>query len=320
MTSILRFKVVSIGIGVRSALEASDLEGEVVAVYTNSCYAKFDDGQLVCIGNLSLDDGPLTVRVAFPLDRGLDTLGIRTGSSVHRASHGLKMDDSIWLDISDAGIWSPRKIESYASTDTIEHRANSVTARLGDIAPCAGLASLIKCAESLSRGEPAVINGQIAQLAHPRIKQLIGGIWSGNQSEIDAGISGLVGLGPGLTPSGDDLLGGMMIGLRAMEHTSPDLQIPLSYMERSINRIANSQTTAVSSALLDHATRGIGSASVHRLVQSLLQLDDSLRPLEESLRVSNSGHTSGWDCLAGLLIGVHFGLRMRAANRISPFS
>ncbi|MCH7801960.1 MAG: DUF2877 domain-containing protein [Chloroflexi bacterium] len=72
--------------------------------------------------------------------------------------------------------------------------------------------------------------------------------------------------------------------------------------------------------MLDHATRGIGSASVHRLVQSLLQLNGSLCPLEESLRVSNSGHTSGWDCLAGLLIGVHFGLRMRAANRISPFS
>lgn len=320
MTYVRTFKVASIGTGVRHILEPSGLAGEVVAVYTNSCYARFADGQLACIGSLRLDDGPLTLRVAFPPGQDMAALGIRTGAPVHRASDGLQLGDGIWLDTSNAAFWSPSDIEAYASTETIERRMDSVIARLEAVAPDAGLAPLIGSAESLARGETAVTASQLAQLASPRVAELIGGMWSRSKLEIDAGITGLVGLGPGLTPSGDDLLGGLMIGLQAMAQTNADLRDLLYCMERAINRIAKSQTTGVSSALLAHATQGIGSASVHRLVQSLLQSDDSLDPLEEALRVSNSGHTSGWDCLTGLLIGVHFGLRMCAANQKSSIS
>jgi hypothetical protein len=145
-------------------------------------------------------------------------------------------------------------------------------------------------------------------MALPRVACLAVGVLGTDQPKIDWGVRGLVGLGPGLTPSGDDLLGGMMIALMA---TAGGRAPAANCLRRSILRHAGDGTTLISAALLAEAAAGAGSDGVHRLLGSLLQARDTPSPLGHALDVAAVGHTSGWDCLAGLVLGIHLGLLLK---------
>ncbi len=142
----------------------------------------------------------------------------------------------------------------------------------------------------------------------------------GDRREIDGAIGQLVGLGPGLTPSGDDLLGGAILGLNAVidayvsegekgQIVNEGWSEIISFAAQSIVRHA-SDTTDISAALLRHAANGVASASIHRLLLKLLQPDCAVDLVGSALAVANTGHTSGWDSLAGLALGMHVGLRI----------
>jgi hypothetical protein len=95
---------------------------------------------------------------------------------------------------------------------------------------------------------------------------------------------GLVGLGDGLTPSGDDLLVGFSAGLRATAD-------PLAErFARGCADLARGRTTLVAQMFLDHAARGAYSERVQRLVSG--------SPTDARAW----GASSGADTLLGILL------------------
>lgn len=112
----------------------------------------------------------------------------------------------------------------------------------------------------------------------------------GNALEDDAQM--LIGLGPGLTPSGDDYLGGLLIALNAFERR-PQAQALWRWLEPRLTR-----TSAISAAHLAAAAQGEGHEALHACMHALCDRSaDWTRTLE---RVANVGHVSGWDALAGI--------------------
>jgi hypothetical protein len=105
----------------------------------------------------------------------------------------------------------------------------------------------------------------------------------GNAIESEAEM--LIGLGPGLTPSGDDYLGGMLIALHQLER-KPQAQGLWRWLEPRLSR-----TSDISAAHLAAAAAGEGHEALH----AVLGGDLSLEPLDAV------GHTSGWDALAGVV-------------------
>jgi len=109
------------------------------------------------------------------------------------------------------------------------------------------------------------------------------------------GVGLLLGRGPGLTPSGDDALAGILLVAHAL-----GLSAPLAAAVRS--RLG--ATTAVSAALLDAAADGYAAADVVALVNAALSGDDAT--LEGALpAVLAIGHTSGRDLVAGIAGALH---------------
>ena len=107
-------------------------------------------------------------------------------------------------------------------------------------------------------------------------------------------VTSLLGLGPGLTPSGDDFLGGMLIALQALEKV--EMRNQLFFHIR--NQFKN--TGPVSRAYLKAASRGEGHDVIHRLLNALMKGNATqIRLAVEKIRLL--GHTSGWDTLAGLV-------------------
>jgi hypothetical protein len=101
----------------------------------------------------------------------------------------------------------------------------------------------------------------------------------------------LLGLGIGLTPAGDDALGGAALAL----HATGRVEQAAAFGE-FLEREARAATNAISAAHLLSAANGTGAAAFHKIVATLLEgtLPD-LAPLD------TMGHSSGWDALAGVV-------------------
>jgi hypothetical protein len=109
---------------------------------------------------------------------------------------------------------------------------------------------------------------------------------------VDATVTELLGLGPGLTPAGDDVLAGLLVGL----HHHPGLRDPLAW---EATTLASSRTTALSTALLHHAARGHSVPAATDVADALAghrpDLDAAVA------RLVAVGHSSGTALAHGLL-------------------
>ena len=111
----------------------------------------------------------------------------------------------------------------------------------------------------------------------------------------DAFVLGLLGRGPGLTPAGDDLLAGLLLGLAG----SPGLRDPLA---AAVLRHAPARTTWLSAELLRHAVAGHGVPAAVMVADAMAghgPPDALPRALPALLAV---GHTSGAALARGLLL------------------
>lgn len=117
-----------------------------------------------------------------------------------------------------------------------------------------------------------------------------------------AAIEPLIGLGPGLTPAGDDFLVGYLAGLwSAASFDNARLRF-LASVGAWLSEAA-SQTNVISRAHIQSAVRGHASEPIARLAQQLDRADtiDSIRA--ETQAALQIGHSSGTDGVAGLLFG-----------------
>jgi len=109
-------------------------------------------------------------------------------------------------------------------------------------------------------------------------------------------ITKLVGLGPGLTPSGDDFLVGMLVVLSLAGRF--DL---VAAVDQVIRPTLEEGTGPISRLHLGAALDGESSERLHAMVNAVLAGDHDV--LESRLvLISQVGHSSGWDTLAGAVM------------------
>lgn len=94
----------------------------------------------------------------------------------------------------------------------------------------------------------------------------------------------MIGLGPGLTPAGDDLLCGMLAGLTLLGHPQA------TRIGAGILALAPGRTTDLSLALLRHATLGQVNSELASVIQALAGTGRLSGALQRLFAV---GHTSG---------------------------
>src|SRR5260370_35512590 len=93
-------------------------------------------------------------------------------------------------------------------------------------------------------------------MAMPMQQMLSLATWQQDIEGVEAATRGLAGLGPGLTPSGDDALGGFAAVMALLSsQLSADAE-PRKQVATVIASGAQSRTTSLSAILLEHAARG----------------------------------------------------------------
>ncbi len=115
-----------------------------------------------------------------------------------------------------------------------------------------------------------------------------------------------IGRGPGLTPSGDDQIGGVLLAMHAIGQVREARRLWKAIRPRALTH-----TNEISLALLDAAARGLGGEAIHRAINAIFSGGAGLT--SALAEVDRIGHSSGRDTLAGVVAVLQQATATRAA-------
>jgi hypothetical protein len=264
--------------------------------------------------NISTADGLLTV--ASPEGGGLPNgiladlgpdwrqIGLHSGMAVFASGGAIRVPDAgLEIQFDGATRWSPRlRPSADAAGIAAAHwrrRAGATREMARGRVSAAGFGSLLR--EDVTY-EPVGILG----VARPILSELAAALEAGDRTRAAEVAARLIGLGPGLTPSGDDALVGIEAALHALARPSA------GFMALANDNVEG-RTTALAATLLRHAGAGEFAERLHTLLAALLGSDDEGIPAALDRAVA-WGATSGTDCLLGVLIGLDVSAGVRGAS------
>lgn len=272
-------------------LQKGPFAARVRAVFERACDLVTRDGDVVALVTPQVGDGPLNIVVDGAT--GLFS-GLEPGMPVRLEQECLQVG-GLRVDLARATVWEP-----CPDWQALQSRRGAIASRLSLLralclrrAPDGSLLALL--------GAPLyadVLAGIILARAQKAAEALPEG-WRGDLERLQGGAVGLAGLGSGLTPAGDDFLGGVMLWAW-LAHPAPDLFC------RTLVQAAGPRTTTLSAAFLRATARGECSPSWHVLLAALSAGTEAqiAAALQELLA---HGATSGADSLAGLLYAAAWG-------------
>ena len=252
-------------------------------------------GRLITIGDERLDDGPLVLRLADWFQEGIaEALSVATRDIWTLSPGCLERMDGLRIDHSKAIIWCPRRPRNAANRSLLSSNLTYLRHRLSEQKRSDdGLIRLV-----LDAGPPRTPT-ELA--ARPCIQSLAATLpsWLKHDQVDDAAQARrLLGLGPGLTPSGDDLLAGLLITWHQLGEASKAERLGLDLLTDAVEH-----TNAISLAHLEAAAQGFGAAPLHDLLLALGDDDRSI--IDEALdAASKIGHSSGLDAIAGMVLAL----------------
>jgi hypothetical protein len=272
--------------------------GKVLAAFSRVIYFITKEGEIFW---LATTDSPMhrrCVQIPSPLP------GLTAGSQFRVEDRHLKLDPDFIVDLEGLSLWSAPSIDSLyvLSSSGLPAQIDSVFSRL-DLSNAQGFGQFIPDILSVSRNQSSFSThtDAILAFAQPHVLKMAHACLNHQLEETCRIADRLIGLGSGLTPSGDDFIGGLLFAHQVLRAAYPDTVFGELAMPVEIYR---SRTHPISFTLLRDLANGHGIEPLHHILNSLL----SSKPIEniEYLisQLTQVGNSTGWDLLAGLLTGL----------------
>lgn len=211
----------------------------------------------------------------------------------------------IEVDFSGYGLWNPeiQKRTKVLVNDKLESQINELREIIIHHGHLEGIVALIESIDFEVSGEiRSKANESINQYAdfiEERIIGLLNAFYRKNIYEITQRIPQFVGFGPGLTPSTDDFLLGLIISMVYEAKVEKEPMKAVFEAAHLICREAEGRTTKVSETMLKQGASGKVTESYRAAVQALFY--DVKPPLERLCKKAmENGSTSGTDFLFGV--------------------
>ena len=303
-------------IGNKALKTLSDLRKaiKVQGVFDRSLFIKVGSKDLICVMRDRDFISPISILLNGSEDRGFKSFGIKESMKIEISDGALNIDKILTIKYKNSHVWlpppPPKKNTivdlAYISLNLRMFRDVIYTAPSRE-----GLVPLLENVELygslklyLEPQEPTV-----SERARPHIDLLMRGLFEGDFSMAIAGASSILGLGPGLTPSCDDFLAGLILSLKIGGNALLRKQkSALSFYERvssEIYREAKEKTTIYSQSFLNEARHGEGPFAMVELVYSLMTKDVHQIPAVAKTAIK-MGETSGADFAIGIYFGIRF--------------
>lgn len=113
----------------------------------------------------------------------------------------------------------------------------------------------------------------------------------------------LLGLGPGLTPAGDDLVGAALFARRMIAASARE-SAAWEHAAMRLSDAADERSHPVAAALFRDLAMLRTFAPLHRLAAGLAARADDDEIIDAARALVVIGHSSGWEMLAGFMLGI----------------
>ncbi len=327
ITAMKRLRAISLGSVAAATLGRGSFTARILGSSSRACNLILDTadlvsaegGEVVALVHRQAGNGPLNVVLAgddIPFHRwDIHLPVVCRGDDLLLGNH--------WaISLAGARVWAPHPWPHF------EHQRLSTSLAglyryLRAAAPRRGLLTLLFCTAenaeqtsskqlaansqtSASSAPSAVRKSALAvaflERARLEIQGLMGALLKGELGAIALHAGNLAGLGPGLTPAGDDFLAGLMWGLRVWPCSLEESRLGLEDAIELMYEAARKRTTLLSAAFLGLAKEGLPDETWQDLLIVLAAGAGRQAELKRvAERVLNRGATSGADALAGFL-------------------
>ncbi|MCL4459441.1 MAG: DUF2877 domain-containing protein [Chloroflexi bacterium] len=308
MNQILRASI--IGLRGLETLQAGNFTAEIQGIFDTSF--NLVTPQRLLIGVLArLNRGPTSL-IVDGLQHWLPKVaeGMR---AIRKDSCLLIPAAGLAISFKEAAVWSGQLRLTATPADPAKAliHLQDTCGRMGRYNDEPGLGQLLPNVFDYFQGIKEEQLHTIAQYALPHLRALQGGMQrmlslSRRRPEFQATAltslaSPLIGLGPGLTPSGDDVLTGLMATMYLVATHWGWQRGVIRAINHSLAAAVEGRTTIVSENQLRYAARGEVAEAVLEVVLAALQARDDLE--EKVAALLQVGASSGGDLLLGICLG-----------------
>jgi hypothetical protein len=277
---------------------------EVAAVFDRSLYLRAGD-DFICLGEPSIGNGPLTLVADFGSIDKVSDRALRSGQSAIISQRDIVIADVARLLIDQSSPWRPPPWPAARSRHDLAAVCRDLSRLALAEAPEDGLGRLFDAVGVRPIDTP------LARIARPRLARFRS--WLRDLLDVDHAsvaasfepVRGLIGLGPGLTPSGDDFLVGALALLDALEERNAH-----AALARAINLAPRGLTSPLSDCLLRSTASGHVGENLHRAASATIS--GTIRSAVAAVR--SIGHSSGWDMMAGIATALQVVLNRPVAD------
>lgn len=286
-----RFAATRISQSIGSRLRMPGGEGTIEGVYRSVVNIRWGEG-LLTVAHEGMGGLPNGILVDPPI--AFDQIGLVLGMRAQCDGTALRVPGaSMVVFLAAAASWSPAMpVVRGLTVARRSERAERALKLAADQAPPVGLGPLLV---GLIDGRTSV--GSLGRASARSLAKVVEALAEGQDERAISAALPLIGLGPGATPSGDDLLVGLAAGLAVTDH-------PLApVFAAGVARNARGSTTSVAESYLLHAGRLEFSEHVHAAAVAVLTGPEA--ELGRAVTAAMAwGATSGADLLVGLLVGI----------------
>lgn len=218
-----------------------------------------------------------------------------------------RLSGELHLSVEGADVWRPATLSGVSAVSNGVSNGASVPG-IPSFTPAQGAAACVFIGANINViGTPAGFGVLLAarplrfplDLALARLRALAASVAEDNATAFESAALPLLGLGLGLTPSGDDFVGACLFArrLRGDFLSSPAWQEAAT----NLTRAAAVRSNSISAALFGDLACGAAYAPLHELAAAMRGSDAAL--LAAARALTAIGHSSGWDMLTGFMLG-----------------
>ena len=290
MPTHMMLTLTQLGPSARACLTSGN-HGNVLAAFSKAIYLLTETDGLFWI---TTDASPMHRRCA---QTSAPLPGLVAGSPFHVQDQRLMVGPDFIFDFENASTWNAPHINSIIDITELPSRIYSFYSCLVP-SQAKGFGNFIPQILSATQSD---FSDPILRHAQPLVLDMASACLEQQPFRIQLLADKLIGLGNGLTPSGDDFLGGMLFALNQLQVAYPDngftdYAIPLEPYR--------SRTHPISFTLLNDLAHGHAIAPLHHISNNLLDGDSLEDTYPLILQLTQIGHSTGWDMLTGLLVGL----------------
>lgn len=258
-------------------LQATNLSVTCLSRHDHACNFQTATGVIIALVTSQYGNGPFHIVLPHPLPSLLTS----SNDLCAQWRQGTLYIGPLQVAVQQAAVWSPD------------------LPALHPISPDA----LLWLHEPTTQYSPSPLHigvGALGERAQQGVAAIQIGFTQGDFDQVRTGVTRLAGLGPGLTPAGDDFLVGLLAAFHACRLR---LQEDQPNVCRLIAQIAAAQTTQLSAQWLRCAGQGHFGEAWHTLMNALNR-NDRLTITTAAHRILTTGATSGVDAMNGFLFGI----------------